>query len=101
MSGGTIEIYRWEFIDRAWYAFDSRGYAADGLFFDGGYDGWFYVDINTGMKIGWQFLAGKWYYFNPRSDGTLGKMFLGRRTLDGWYVKENGEWDGQSKENGK
>ena len=74
-----------------------QGYAADGLFFDGGYNGWFYVDVNSGLKTGWQYLNGKWYYFNPRSDGTLGIMFTGRQTLDGWYVKENGEWDGQPK----
>ena len=95
--GNWIEIYRWELINRVWYAFDSRGYAADGLFFDGGYNGWFYVDVNSGLKTGWQYLNGKWYYFNPRSDGTLGIMFTGRQTLDGWYVKENGEWDGQPK----
>lgn len=97
VAGSAVEIYCWEFIDRTWYAFDSRGYAADGLFFDGGYDGWFYVDSNTGMKTGWQLLGGKWYYFNPRSDGTMGKMFQGRWTLDGWFVKEDGEWDEQPK----
>ena len=96
-SGNIIEIYRWELINRIWYAFDSRGYAADGLIYDGGYGGWFYVKADSGMKVGWQQIEGKWYYFNPRSDGKMGMMFTNRQTLDGWYVKENGEWDGQPK----
>lgn len=96
-SGNLIEIYRWELINRIWYAFDSRGYVADGMIYDGGYGGWFYVKADSGMKVGWQQIDGKWYYFNPRSDGKMGLMFMNRQTLDGWYVKGNGEWDGQPK----
>ena len=36
---------------------------------------------------------GKWYYFNPVSDGTKGIMFANRMTPDGWFVREDGSWD--------
>ena len=32
------------------------------------------------MKTGWVQIDGKWYYFNPVSDGTRGMMFIGRKT---------------------
>ena len=48
------------------------------------------------MLTGWQFIDGQWYYFNPNSDGTRGAMFSGRLTLDGYWVAENGQWDGEA-----
>ena len=67
------------------------------MFFDGGYNGWFYVDVNSGLKTGWQYLNGKWYYFNPRSDGTLGIMFTGRQTLDGGTSRKMANGTGSRK----
>ena len=51
------------------------------------------MDANTGMKTGWVQIDGKWYYFNPFSDGTRGIMFANRMTPDGWFVREDGSWD--------
>ena len=93
--GCVQETYLWLLINGAWYAFGADGYAESGLFRDAGYGGsWFYVDINSGMKTGWQLVDGIWRYFNPVSDGRQGSMFTASRTPDGYYVNENGEWDG-------
>lgn len=93
--GHIQETYLWLLINGAWYAFGSDGYAESGFFQDAGYGGsWFYVDINSGMKTGWQMVNGIWRYFNPVSDGRQGAMVTASRTPDGYYVKENGEWDG-------
>lgn len=66
---GTV-TYRWELINGSWFAFGEDGYVITGFFFDGSYNGWFYVDINAGMKTGWIQIDGKWHYFNPGPDGT-------------------------------
>ena len=55
--------------------FGADGYAKSGLVFDPALDGYFYIDINTGMKTGWQLIDGKWYYSNPISDSKRGIMF--------------------------
>lgn len=74
--------------------FDSNGYLGTGWIFDPVYGNWFYIDVNTGMKTGWVLIDGKWYYFNPFSDGTRGIMFAephdtGRLGLSG----RTGSWD--------
>ena len=85
--------YEWVQIDGSWWSFDSDGYLATGWIFDPVYRNWFYMDVNTGMKTGWVLIDGKWYYFNPVSDGTKGIMFANRMTPDGWFVREDGSWD--------
>ena len=38
------------------------------------------------MTVGWIFKNNKWYYLNPVSDGTKGKMYTGWQFIDGkWY----------------
>lgn len=54
------------------------------------------MDINSGMKTGWTQIDGAWYYFNPASDGTRGLMLRGKKSPDGYYLKEDGTWDGQN-----
>ena len=90
--------YHWEKINGRWWAFDETGYAKTGWLKDEDYGGWFYMDPEHGMQIGWVFLNGVWYYFNPISDGKRGIMYAGQRTPDGYYVEKNGVWDGRNKQ---
>lgn len=92
-NSSAAQSYEWIQIDGSWWAFDSNGYLATGWIIDPVYKNWFYVDVNTGMKTGWVQIGGKWYYFNPVSDGTKGIMFANRMTPDGWFVREDGSWD--------
>ena len=66
-----------------------------GWVLDGGR--WYYLNpVSDGtqgrMLIGWQLIDGKWYYFNPVSDGTKGAMIV-NAWIDTYYVDENGVWD--------
>lgn len=92
-NSSAAQSYEWIQIDGNWWAFDSNGYLATGWIFDPVYRNWFYADANTGMKTGWVQIDGKWYYFNPISDGTKGIMFANRMTPDDWFVREDGSWD--------
>lgn len=92
-NSSAAQSYEWIRIDGNWWSFDSNGYLGTGWIVDPVYGNWFYVDANTGMKTGWVQIDGKWYYFNPVSDGTKGIMFANRMTPDGWFVREDGSWD--------
>lgn len=92
-NSSAAQSYEWIQIDGNWWSFDSNGYLGTGWIVDPVYRNWFYVDANTGMKTGWVQIDGKWYYFNPVSDGTKGIMFANRMTPDGWFVREDGSWD--------
>lgn len=95
-SGGIS--HSWELINGNWWAFDEAGYAKTGWLRDEDYGGWFYMDLEHGMRTGWVLLNGAWYYFNPVSDGKRGMMYAGQRTPDGYYVEKNGVWDGRNKQ---
>ena len=86
--------YHWEKINGRWWAFDETGYAKTGWLRDEDYGGWFYIDPQSGMKRGWIFVNGKWYYLNEKADGKGGMMLVNCLTPDGFYVKEDGSWDG-------
>ena len=95
---GTSGIaYAWELINGNWWAFDENGYAKTGWLRNETFGGWFYIDPKRGMQIGWVLIDGVWYYFHPVSDGRKGIMYAGQKTPDGYYVDENGAWDGKEK----
>ena len=89
--------YMWEYINGNWWAFDENGYAKIGWLRDETFGGWFYIDPERGMQTGWVRFGGAWYYFHQVSDGRKGIMYAGRKTPDGYYVDENGAWDGKEK----
>ena len=89
--------YAWESINGNWWAFDENGYAKTGWLKDEAFGGWFYIDPERGMQTGWVLIDGVWYYFHPVSDGRKGIMYAGQKTPDGYYVDENGAWDGKEK----
>ena len=94
-NSGTT--YAWELINGNWWAFDENGYSKPGWLRDDLLDGWFYIDTDRGMLTGWVQIQGFWYYLNPLSDGKRGIMYAGQRTPDGYYLNENGTWDGKEK----
>ena len=96
---GTNGIaYAWEHINGNWWAFDESGYIKTGWMRDEDYNGWFYFDPEHGMQTGWVLIDGKWYYFHPTADGRKGILYVDRLTPDGYYVDENGVWDGGDKQ---
>ena len=96
---GTSGIaYAWEQVNGNWWAFDESGYIKTGWMRDEDYGGWFYLDPEHGMQIGWVLIDGKWCYFHPTSDGRKGILYVGRLTPDGYYVDENGVWDGKDRQ---
>ena len=96
---GTNGIaYAWEQVNGNWWAFDESGYIKTGWMRDEDYGGWFYLDPEHGMQIGWVLIDGKWHYFHPTSDGRKGILYVGRLTPDGYYVDENGVWDGKDRQ---
>ena len=96
---GTNGIaYAWEQVNGNWWAFDESGYIKTGWMRDEDYNGWFYLDPEHGMQTGWVLIDGKWHYFHPTSDGRKGILYVGRLTPDGYYVDENGVWDGKDRQ---
>ena len=96
-AGESGTSYQWIMVNGNWWPFDENGYIKTGWLWDTVYQGWFYVDANLGMRTGWIMVDGIWYYLNPVSDGTRGILYTGRRTPDGYYVREDGSWDGVEK----
>ena len=50
------------------------------------------------MVTGWNWIAGEdgnmsCYYFNPKSDGTKGKLWKSGTTPDGYQVNKDGAWE--------
>ncbi len=91
-DGTVYEQPAWEKINGAWYAFGADGLTKSGFLFDYELNGWFYIDIHSGMKTGWQQIDSSWYYFNPVSDGSMGRLYTSGITPDGYPVDENGRW---------
>lgn len=94
-NGKVYENYHWELINKRWWAFDSNGFAKLGWIYDENYKGWFYIHIKHGMQTGWICVGGKWYYMNPDTEGCEGMMYAAQWTPDGYYVNEDGAWDGR------
>lgn len=83
-----------------WFRFDESGSMISGWFLDA--DGnWYYLnpasDGTQGrMMTGWQWITDadgvtRCYYFNPNSDGTRGKMVT-NSTIDGYVLDAEGHW---------
>lgn len=95
-TGETVEVPRWEYISEAWWAFGADGSLKIGLVYDTLHQGWFYVDRKSGMSMGWTEIDGKWRYFDSVQHSATGRMALDT-WIDGWYVDENGIWDGKDR----
>lgn len=90
-NGQTYEAVAWERVNGAWYAFGADGYAKSGWVkaWDKAGFFWYYIDINSGMKIGWHLDPQDhyWYYLDPQT----GKLLTGWNFVDGkWYYLATG-----------
>lgn len=74
----------WRQENGAWKYYEAGAKAKRGWLMDGG--SWYYMDGATAvMQSGWKKLEnGKWYFFNPRSDGRMGSMLTGWQWIDGY-----------------
>ena len=103
-GAGSFAAKEWLFIDGFWYLFDENGRMVTGWLYDPdtGFwywlDGngamaagwlcdpdtgfWYWLDGNGAMVTGWREIEGKWYYFNPDSDGTRGKLLEDETAVD-------------------
>ncbi len=100
----------------SWYYVNINSGMATGWHADSQDGEMYYLDPASGkMLTGWQEIEGKWYYFNSNPTGEtwsfndetgewfylgnenrpLGSMFRNEKTPDGYYVDENGVWNGQ------
>lgn len=82
-----------------WFRFDENGRMITGWYFDAADGYWYYlnpVSDNTlgKMMTGWVTINGQFYYFNQNSDGHRGRMYVNEMTPDGYYVDGNGVWNG-------
>lgn len=80
-----------------WFRFDENGFMVTGWFLDPTDGYWYYlnpVSDNTRgrMFTGWAQIDGKYHYFNPNSDGHRGRMYVNETTPDGYYVNAEGVW---------
>lgn len=102
-AGNQYEQVAWEKVNGAWYAFGADANAKNGWVYDAAAAKWYYVDINVGMKADWVMVGGLWYYLNPDATGRSGKpfgaMYSNETTPDGYYVRQDGSWDGGAKRN--
>lgn len=99
-DNGTWPFNQWGHLlhngKTEWYYFKSDGYMATGWL---EYQGrkYYLNPISDGtqgrMMTGWTNIEGKWCYFNEQSDGTKGAL-LTSSWIDGYWVDENGIWDG-------
>ena len=97
-NGNPVENYHWEQVNGKWWIFDSNGYAKMGWVYDPNYQSWFYIDMKKGMRTGWIQVNNQWYYLHEASDARMGCMYAATRTPDGYYVKEDGAWDGAARQ---
>ena len=89
MTNGSYAKSRWGQINGLWYCFDGDGRMLTGWYYDQNYQKWFYLDPSGSIAVGWRQIDGKWYYFNPVSDGTKGAMAAGTE-VDGYTVGTDG-----------
>ncbi len=97
---GSREVVRssWYQVDGQWYWFDKNGVMKTGWHLDP--DGrWYFLNpISDGTKgrmvTGWQWIDGCCYYLSEETTSKYpqGAMYAGERTRDGYLVNKSGAW---------
>ena len=80
-----------------WFRFNENGDMLIGWYYDAAEGFWYYLnpisDNTLGKMItGWVVIDGYYYYFNEKSDGHKGRMYRDEITPDGYQVDKNGVW---------
>lgn len=93
-ADGSWPADGWKLIDGRWYLFSSGGHMVTGWYQDAAGQ-WFYLNpVDDGMlgamRIGWQIIDKKAYYFHSISDGSLGHLLMNTVTPDGYPVGSDG-----------
>lgn len=93
-SDGSWPENEWEFIDGRWYRFGARGLVLTGWFTDPAGNRFYLNPVDDGtygaMRIGWQMIDGKMYYFNPNGKTVEGRLLVNTTTPDGYQVGADG-----------
>lgn len=102
-GSGLLYISRWGAVYNPyssaeafdWFRFDENGLMVTGWFWDPADQNYYYLNpVSDGtrgkMVTGWAVIDGKEYYFNPNSDGTRGRMLRNEATGDGHFVGADG-----------
>lgn len=88
----------------SWFRFDRDGFMVTGWQTDPDGNTYYLKTAMDGtqgqMLTGWQYIPGEagqsvkgaWYFFNPVSNGTRGKLLISTVTPDGYIVNEKGQW---------
>lgn len=90
----------WLYLNDVWYCLATaedavqltgikEGDMITGWYYDRRLQRWFYLEANGVMAVGWKEIDGKWYYFNPVSDGTRGAMTVDAQ-VDGYALGADG-----------
>ena len=90
--GGT-----WTLINGRWVYIKSDGTVARNEWLNLEYNGvrsWYFFGAEGGMSTGWITWNDKVYYLIPDSDGWMGRMATGWRSIEGkWYFFEKEQGD--------
>lgn len=93
-ADGSYPANQWLYVDNNWFHFDGNGYMQTGWLLDN--NQYYYLNpVSDGtlgrMITGWYWIGGKCYYFNPGPTGTQGAM-AANTYIDGYYVDASGAW---------
>ncbi len=89
--GRTDPVYAgWQKQEDSWKYEQDGAWARDHWIQDE--SGWYYLGQDEKMAVGWRKIGGYWYFFNPISDGTCGRMMTGWQWVDGrcYYLAQTG-----------
>lgn len=97
---GTMMI-EWSDINGVRYYFDKKSEGIEGRMHTGWYrtlhGDWYFFDTRQGhgigaMLTGWQWIDGYCYYFETMKGNDYGKLYISRKTPDGYDTNHDGRW---------
>ncbi len=92
----------WRQIDGEWYRFDEKGVMKTGWYLDTGGRWYFLNPVSDGTKgrmmTGWQWIDGFCYYLGEQADKShpWGAMYADEETPDHYRVNKSGAWTDES-----